>query len=134
MELTAATTARRQLLVDHGSEPASRTGSNRPRGTDARRGPRQGHRASREAQGALADAQMAERSVGRVVEGLAFSTTQSSTRSDQLRMVLTAGLSAPLLTIGIAALAKWFAVRRTGRPAAPRWTVGPLAHRPGDGA
>lgn len=134
MELTAATTARRQLLVDHGSEPAPPDGVEQApwqwtRDADlAKATERAG-----EAQGALADAQMAERSVGRVVEGLAFSTTQSSTRSDQLRMVLTAGLSALLLTIGIAALAKWFAVRRTGRPAAPPDGRTP-AHRPGDGA
>lgn len=116
MELAAATTARTQILREQGATSTPPEGADRSpwqwtRDVDlARANDRAG-----EAQAALADAQVSERSVDQIVEGLHVSTVQLSTRSDQLRMVLTAGLSALLFTIGIAALVKWSVLRRRAR-------------------
>ena len=128
MEVTAATAARTQLLRDQTASGLTPDGADPGLWQAARETDRtKANERAAQAQSALADAQVSERSVSQVVEGLAVSTEELSTRSDQLRMAATAGLSALLLTIGIAALAKWFAVRRSDRPGPGRPSDAPPA-------
>ena len=119
MELTAATAARAQLLRDQSANGLPPDGTDTGLWQASRDVDRtKANERAAQAQAALADAQVSERSVGPVVEGLGVSSAQLSTRSDQLRMIVAAGLSALLFTIGVAALVKWLTMRRSPAPTA----------------
>lgn len=119
MELTAATTARVQLLRDQSANGLPPEGADPGLWQATREADRtQANERAAQAQAGLADAQVSERSVAQVVQGLEVSALQLSTRSDQLRMVIAAGLSALLFTTGVAALVKWVTVRRSPGPTA----------------